>query len=686
MNNLLQKIHGYNIYQNFQHTNYSIKNLGWNVNYDLFKLLINQTQPENILELGSWYGASAICIGNIIKELNLNTKIVCVDTWLGSKEFIGLHETDISRQLLPTFGYPNAYYQFLANICHYGLQDIVIPFPQTTKTACKWLKQNSRMFDLIYVDASNDTSDVYDDILYSWPLLKDNGIVFGDDYNNPDWLSINIGFNKFCANQGVKPTFIKEFPQHWTIQKQKQIKNQKLILVTCTYNHTNRISYIKYLIKNIISKLNDYIWILVEDNDSINSELSELLYQSNINYKYLFYGPTRSGGNAQRNFALEYIFDSNINGIVYSVDDDNLYNLKLFDEIRQTKNLSIFPVGGWGRDENNPEKPILNENHEFIGWNSSWQRKYATDMAGFAFHTDLLHKISKPFWTYISHGGGESEFIDRLVPNINNIEFNLCNFNSECYVYHNALRDIQHPDIDSLPVHISKNRIYDTKYGHSDDSQETYDIIKQILIDQYNKDQIKEILIKLEEVYQNTDGCYGGPDRIEIASIIKNISNIKDESTILELGCWKGRVSVILNLFKENCVDLISIDNFHSEDGAKIDSKKYDLVKEAFLSTMLQFNINNYKLLDKNIELIDWSILDLKPISYIYYDITMESNMGLQVIISLMPFMTKYCKIEFHDSSWLNTMQIIETLCNKYNFQKMYKINIWEGSLVIQRN
>lgn len=686
MNNLLQKIHGYNIYQNFQHINYDIKNLGWNVNYDLFKLLINQTRPEHILELGSWYGASTICMGNIIKELNLNTKIVCVDTWLGSKEFIGLHETDVSRQLLPKFGYPNAYYQFLANICHYGLQDIIIPFPQTTKIACKWLKQQNHIFDLIYVDASNDTSDVYDDILHSWPLLKDNGIIFGDDYNNSDWLSINIGLNKFCAEHGVNPTLIEEFKQHWTIQKQNQIKSQKLILVTCTYNHTNRIAYIKHLIKNIISKLNNYIWILVEDGNSTNTELSELLHKSNINYKYLFYGPTRSGGNAQRNFALEYIVDSNIDGIVYSVDDDNLYNIKLFNEIRQTKNLSIFPVGGWGRPEGNPEKPILNENHEFIEWNSSWKRKYSTDMAGFSFSTNLLHKISKPFWTYASHGGGESEFIDRLIPGIDNIEFNLCNFNTECYVYHNALRNIQHPDIDSLPVYKAKNQIFQTRYGHSDNSQETYDIIEQTLINQYNKDQIKSILIKLEEVYQNTDGCYGGPDRIEIASIIRNISNITYESTILELGCWKGRVSVILNLFKHNCVDVISVDDFHSEDGARIDNQKYDLVKEAFLSTMLKFNINNYQLLEKNMELIDWSILDLKPVSYIYYDNTIDSNKGLQTIVFLMPYMTKNCIIEFHDSSWLNTTQIIEILCNKYGFKKLYKIDIWEGSLVIQRN
>ena len=38
---------------------------------------------------------------------------------------------------------------------------------------------------------------------------------------------------------------------------------------------------------------------------------------------YLAHGPTRSGGNAQRNVALKLIRDGRLNGIVYQLDDDN---------------------------------------------------------------------------------------------------------------------------------------------------------------------------------------------------------------------------------------------------------------------------------------------------------------------------------------------------------------------------
>jgi len=683
MSNLLTQIHGYNIYNNFQYNNYDIKNCGWNINSELFKILIDQTQPEYILELGTWYGASAICMANVIKELNLKTKIVCVDTWLGSKEFIGLHETDVTRQLYPTFGYPNAYYQFLSNICHYNLQDIIIPFPQTITAACKWLKEQNYEFDLIYVDGSNDSIDLYNDITHAWSLLKNNGIVFGDDYNNPYWLSINIGLNKFCSKHHITPTFIDQFPNHWTIPKQDTIQSKNLILVTCTYNHINRISYFKYLINNIFSKLNNYTWIIVEDDSKIDNRLNKLLEQSGVNYEYLYYGPTKSGGNAQRNFALEYIYDSQIDGIIYSVDDDNAYDLQLFEELRKVKNIAIFPVGGWGRPKDNAERPILDENHKFIKWNSTWQRKYATDMGGFAFHSSLLDKIKKPFWTYHAHGGGETEFIDRLVSDINEIDFSLCDYCSNCYVYHNKLREIQHPEVDSLQVYRTAKNKYNTKYGHSDNSIYTYQVIQNILPRNLETQDIHNIFIKLEEVYQNTEGCYGGPDLIEAASIIRNIIGLEN-STILELGCWKGRISTVLNLFKKNGVDVVSIDNFCSEDGLSMGVTKLNHIRDTFIDTLSKFDIKP-TVIQESMENIDWKKLNMKPISYIYYDNIVNSKIGTETLVSLLPFMTKNCLIEFHDSSWNITTQIIENLCNLYNFIKIYKIDIWEGSLVLQR-
>jgi len=216
MIDLMRLIHGINIYQNFDHTKFNYKHVGWNSEHPIFEKLIKTTKPKLIIELGSWYGMSAIHMASIIKKEKLTTKILCIDTWLGSLEFIGLQDTDHNRQLYPINGYPSAYYQFLSNIKYNQCEDIIIPFPQTTTLGCRWLSKYNINAEMIYVDGSNELTDVYNDIKFAWPILTPNGIIFGDDYNHAVWPGIAIGVNKFCAERLLSPTIFDIF---WTLEK-----------------------------------------------------------------------------------------------------------------------------------------------------------------------------------------------------------------------------------------------------------------------------------------------------------------------------------------------------------------------------------------------------------------------------------------------------------------------------------
>jgi hypothetical protein len=131
-------------------------------------------------------------------------------------EFIGLHDKDHSRKLFPLNGYPQVYYQFLANVKYANCEDIIVPFPQTINLACKWLTKNGILSQMIYVDGSNEASDVYNDIKFSWPLLEPGGIMFGDEYNNFLWPGVNMGLNKFCAERVLLPNDEGLF---WTLDK-----------------------------------------------------------------------------------------------------------------------------------------------------------------------------------------------------------------------------------------------------------------------------------------------------------------------------------------------------------------------------------------------------------------------------------------------------------------------------------
>lgn len=156
---------------------------GWNGDKPIFKELITETRPKVIVEVGTWKGQSAINMGKICKELGLNTKIYCIDTWLGSLEFWhGLNDTK-ERDLMLKNGYPNIYYQFLSNVVHSGLQDVIIPVPLPSSIGIKLLAKLGITADLIYIDGSHDFNDVYIDIEQTNMFLNNGkSVLFGDDY------------------------------------------------------------------------------------------------------------------------------------------------------------------------------------------------------------------------------------------------------------------------------------------------------------------------------------------------------------------------------------------------------------------------------------------------------------------------------------------------------------------------
>ena len=182
-----------NIYENLDLLPLDLQ--GWNGDKPIFKEMINEVRPTTIVEIGTWKGQSAINMGKICKELGLQTKIYCIDTWLGSLEFWhGLNDTK-ERDLMLKNGYPNVYYQFLSNVVHSGLQDVIIPVPLPSSIGIKLLAKLGIKSDLIFIDGSHEYFDVGNDIENSYDyLVKNNTIVFGDDYDTFDAVKLITDF------------------------------------------------------------------------------------------------------------------------------------------------------------------------------------------------------------------------------------------------------------------------------------------------------------------------------------------------------------------------------------------------------------------------------------------------------------------------------------------------------------
>ena len=183
---------------------------GWHGTNPIFEKLIKETNPTHIIEVGAWLGQSTINMAKVLKRDNRDCKITTVDTWLGALEFIGSNKSD--RNLMKKNGYPQVYYQFLSNVVHNEVEDYINPFPSTSLIAARYFQKNNIKADLIYIDASHDYEDVVADLNAYWPLVKDGGIMFGDDFDIGAWPGVVQAVNEFSDK-------IKEEDKFWILKK-----------------------------------------------------------------------------------------------------------------------------------------------------------------------------------------------------------------------------------------------------------------------------------------------------------------------------------------------------------------------------------------------------------------------------------------------------------------------------------
>ena len=172
---------------------------GWCANCDELLAVAKVWRPRLMVEVGSWKGLSANIFAQEMKaqwERDVSRdsvlpvlpalplpELVCVDTWLGSGEFMGVGR-DPSRDLRRVNGWPMVYFDFLSNMALSGLSEIVTPWPCPSIIAARCLRAEGLLFDAIYIDASHEYEDVRADLAAWWPLVRPGGVLFGDDYDD----------------------------------------------------------------------------------------------------------------------------------------------------------------------------------------------------------------------------------------------------------------------------------------------------------------------------------------------------------------------------------------------------------------------------------------------------------------------------------------------------------------------
>ncbi|WOO39842.1 class I SAM-dependent methyltransferase [Rubellicoccus peritrichatus] len=215
-------------YENFPLVDYPQKEGGWHSESSVFDKLIADIQPELVIEVGTWLGASALRMADKLKAQSSDARVLCVDTWLGAAEFWDCQSDPERYEALDIkHGFPSVFYQFIANILHAGAQDTVVPFPQTSANAAVWLKKRNITSKLIYIDGSHEEADVYADLTAYWPLLEVGGVIFGDDYD-AFWPGVIISVNRFAVENGLEAEVGDGF---WQLRKETAVTKPKLTQV-----------------------------------------------------------------------------------------------------------------------------------------------------------------------------------------------------------------------------------------------------------------------------------------------------------------------------------------------------------------------------------------------------------------------------------------------------------------------
>lgn len=159
---------------------------GWGSESIALRQAIEETNPESIIEVGSWLGASAIFMASLSQA-----PILCIDTFLGSNEILWRRKQ--TEKIIYSFN--DLYDQFCANITHKNLNDQISPLPMTASSAAELLSTLNVTADLIYIDAGHRYREVYADLEDYWPLTTK--VLVGDDYNS-EWPGVVQAANDFA--------------------------------------------------------------------------------------------------------------------------------------------------------------------------------------------------------------------------------------------------------------------------------------------------------------------------------------------------------------------------------------------------------------------------------------------------------------------------------------------------------
>ena len=169
-------------------------------------------------------------------------------------------------------------------------------------------------------------------------------------------------------------------------------------------------------------------WIVIEDSKNKTHFVSQLLSRMPFPYTHLAVGTSqeeiqlRVRGCSQRNAALKWI-ESNVfdDGVIYFADDDNTYDVRIFEEVFKTQKVGILPVGNFKRF--GISTPIIKDG-KVIGLldPGKLHRLWKIDMASLALNINFWRERGTPYFQPRGAVMIETDFLQDLNLTLHDIE------------------------------------------------------------------------------------------------------------------------------------------------------------------------------------------------------------------------------------------------------------------------
>eukprot|EP00123_Amoebidium_parasiticum_P015744 comp23129_c2_seq1/m.37291 comp23129_c2_seq1/g.37291 ORF comp23129_c2_seq1/g.37291 comp23129_c2_seq1/m.37291 type:complete len:341 (-) comp23129_c2_seq1:901-1923(-) len=212
-----------------------------------------------------------------------------------------------------------------------------------------------------------------------------------------------------------------------------------IYFVTPTVNQATQRADLTRL-ANTLNNVPRLHWVVVEDANQTSQLVEDILQRSKV-FKYSHISATSPNrednphghrGVNQRNAGLKKVLEESAaaggDGVLYFGDDDNAYDLRLFEAIRSTNAVSCWAMGFSGGRMY--ERCTLDKKTGKVnGFVSNFMagRKFVLDMGAFAVNLKMVHdRIKKGTRVHFSHtflpGFLETKFIQFFITEIDELE------------------------------------------------------------------------------------------------------------------------------------------------------------------------------------------------------------------------------------------------------------------------